>query len=41
MEHYLQLIVSILAGLVTAIPLAIKLVKYVRKAAKEKNGPKA
>ena len=32
MEHYMQLIVSILAGLATAIPLAIKLVEYVRKA---------
>lgn len=40
MEHYLQLIVSVLAGLATAIPLAIKLVEYVRKAVKEKNWPK-
>ncbi|HBC91142.1 MAG TPA: hypothetical protein DCZ00_06850 [Lactococcus sp.] len=40
MEQYLQLIVSVLAGLATAIPLAIKLVEYVRKAVKEKNWPK-
>ena len=33
----LQLIVSVLAGLATAIPLAIKLVEYVQKAVKEKN----
>lgn len=38
MEQYLQLIVSVLAGLATAIPLAIKLVEYVRKAVKEKIG---
>ncbi len=37
MDRYLQLLVSILAGLATAIPLAIKLVEYVRKAVKEKN----
>lgn len=35
--EWMRLIVSILAGLVTAIPLAIKLVEYVQKAAKEKN----
>ena len=35
--EWLQLIVSVLAGLVTAIPLAIKLVEYVQKAVKEKN----
>lgn len=40
MEQYLQLIISVLAGLATAIPLAIKLVEYVRKAVKEKNWPK-
>lgn len=40
MEQYLQLIVSVLAGLATAIPLAIKLVEYVRKAVKERNWPK-
>ena len=35
--EWLQLVVSVLAGLVTAIPLAIKLVEYVQKAVKEKN----
>ena len=35
--EYLQLIASIAAGLVTAIPLVIKLVEYVKKAIKEKN----
>lgn len=35
--EWIQLIVSVLAGLATAIPLAIKLVEYVRKAVKEKN----
>ena len=38
--EWLQLIVSVLAGLVTAIPLAIKLVEYVQKAVKEKNWSK-
>lgn len=33
----IQLLVSVLAGLVTAIPLAVKLVEYVQKAVKEKN----
>lgn len=37
MEQYLQLIVSALVGLATAIPLVVKLVEYVRKAVKEKN----
>lgn len=35
--EWLQFIVSVLAGLATAIPLAIKLVEYVQKAVKEKN----
>lgn len=35
--EWLQLTVSVLAGLATAIPLAIKLVEYVQKAMKEKN----
>lgn len=35
--EWLQLIVSALVGLATAIPLAIKLVEYVQKAVKEKN----
>lgn len=34
---WVQLLVSVLAGLATAIPLAIKLVEYVQKAVKEKN----
>ena len=37
MEQWLQLIVSILAGLAAAIPLVIKLVEYVRKSVREKN----
>jgi len=35
--EWIQLIVSVLAGLATAIPLAIKLVEYVQKVVKEKN----
>ena len=35
--EWIQLIVSVLAGLATAIPLAIKLVEYVQRAVKEKN----
>ncbi len=35
--EWLQLIVSVIAGLATAIPLAVKLVEYVQKAVKEKN----
>lgn len=35
--EWLELAVSILAGLATAIPLVIKLVEYVKKAVKEKN----
>lgn len=35
--EWLRLLVSVLAGLATAIPLAIKLVEYVKKAVKEKN----
>ncbi len=35
--EWLQLIASIVAGLITAIPLAIKLVEYVKKAVREKN----
>jgi len=35
--EWLRLIASIVAGLITAIPLAIKLVEYVKKAVKEKN----
>lgn len=35
--EWLELILSILAGLAAAIPLVIKLVEYVQKAIKEKN----
>lgn len=35
--EWVQLILSVLAGLATAIPLVIKLVEYVQKAVKEKN----
>lgn len=36
MEWY-EIIISILTGLATAIPLAIQLAKYIRQAMKEKN----
>lgn len=36
-EQVVNLVVSILAGLATCIPLAYNLVKYVKKAAQEKN----
>ena len=36
MENYINLIVAILSGLVTAIPLVVQLVKYVRAAIQEK-----
>ncbi len=36
-NDWVNLIVSILAGLATAIPLIIKLVQYIQKAVKEKN----
>ena len=35
--EWIELIVSILAGLAASIPLVIKLVEYVKKAIKEKN----
>lgn len=35
--EWLELIVAILAGLATCIPLAVKLVQYVKQAVKEKN----
>lgn len=35
--EWLELAISILAGLAAAIPLVIKLVEYVQKAIKEKN----
>lgn len=37
MEEWMKLIVSVLAGVATCIPLAVKLVEYVQKAVKEKN----
>ena len=36
MEWY-EILISVLTGLITAIPLVIKLVEYVQKAIKEKN----
>ena len=35
--EWVEIVTSILAGLATAIPLVIQLVKYVQKATKEKN----
>lgn len=40
MENWIELIIAILSGLVTAIPLAIQLVKYVKAAIQEKNWSK-
>ena len=37
MEEWVNLIVAILSGLATAIPLVIQLVKYVRQVSREKN----
>ena len=37
MEEWINLIVAILSGLATAIPLVIQLVKYVRQVSREKN----
>ena len=36
-NQIVQLIVAILTGLATCIPLAVKLVEYVKTATKEKN----
>lgn len=36
-SSYINYIVAILTGLATAIPLVINLIKYVKKATKEKN----
>ena len=36
-EQIISLVVALLTGLATCIPLAIKLVQYVQKAAQEKN----
>lgn len=40
MENWMNLIIAILSGLVTAIPLAVQLVKYIRAAIQEKNWSK-
>lgn len=37
MEVWIQIIIPIFTGLVACIPLAIKLVEWIKKAAKEKN----
>lgn len=37
MPEWVEIIVSILSGLIAVIPLVIKLIQYVEKAAKEKN----
>ena len=37
MSDWVNLVVAVLTGLATAIPLVIQLVKYVRQAIKEKN----
>lgn len=40
MENYINLIIAILSGLVTTIPLVVQLVKYVKAAIQEKNWSK-
>ena len=40
MENYVNLIVAILSGLVTAIPLVIQLIKYVKAAIQERKWTK-
>lgn len=37
MENWVQILVSILSGLVALIPLVVKLIEYVKAATKEKN----
>ena len=37
MESWINLIIAILSGLITAIPLVIKLVQYIKQAMKSKN----
>ena len=37
MEKWVSLIVAILSGIATAIPLVIQLVKYIRKSVQERN----
>ena len=36
-EQWVSLIVAILSGIATAIPLVVQLVRYIKKATKEKN----
>ena len=38
-SEWVRLIVSVLSGLAATIPLAIQLVKYVRKTIQDKNWP--
>lgn len=38
--EWVNLIVAILSGLITAIPLVVKLIEYVQKAVREKNWSK-
>lgn len=40
MENYMNLIIAILSGLVTATPLVIQLIKYVKAAIQEKQWSK-
>ena len=40
MENWINLIIAILSGLTTAIPLVVQLVKYVKAAIQEKNWSK-
>lgn len=37
MEKYIELIIAVLSGLITTIPLVYQLVVYVKKSVKEKN----
>lgn len=39
MAEWVRLIVAVLSGLATAVPLVFQLVKYVKKAMQEKNWP--
>ena len=40
MENWINLIIAILSGLVTCIPLVVQLVKYIKVAIQEKNWSK-
>lgn len=37
MHEWVDIIVSVLSGLIVVLPLVVKLIEYVQKAAKEKN----